>query len=255
MFSNCNQNLKYCINDNLIYNDKFIDALKIFQKNCSDICIKMNLKKYIMEKYLCIDDCSLDNEYTYDYNNICYKNCPKEGECNKIAISINSTISNRIIDPDYHDSIYQVIVNEYTSNIENYESLLNEGINNVTIKFNRYLDTCSNMFSDLNNIVIIDTYNFYSSNVKDMSSMFYGCSSLKTLDLQTFNTSSVTSMSRMLEGCSSLTSIDMRTFDTLSVTDMSYMFSNCNSLKSLDLSAFGTSSVTVMHNMFYNCFH
>jgi surface protein len=44
MFSNCNQNLKYCINDNLIYNDKFIDALKIFQKNCSDICITMNLK-------------------------------------------------------------------------------------------------------------------------------------------------------------------------------------------------------------------
>ena len=73
MFSNCNKNLKYCINDNLSYNDKFIDTLKIFQKNCSDICITMNYKKYIMEKYLCIDDCSLDNEYTYDYNNICYK--------------------------------------------------------------------------------------------------------------------------------------------------------------------------------------
>ena len=38
----------------------------------------MNLKKYIMEKYLCIDDCSLDNEYKYDYNNICYKNLPEE---------------------------------------------------------------------------------------------------------------------------------------------------------------------------------
>ena len=83
MFSNCNKNLKYCINDKIFYNDKFIDELKTFQKNCSDICITMNYKKYIMEKYLCIDNCNLDSEYKYDYNNICYKKCPKEGECNK----------------------------------------------------------------------------------------------------------------------------------------------------------------------------
>ena len=82
MFYNCNQNLKYCINDNLIYNDEFIDTLKIFKKNCSDICITMNNKKYIKEKYLCIDDCSLDSEYKYDYNNICYKKNPEEKSSN-----------------------------------------------------------------------------------------------------------------------------------------------------------------------------
>jgi hypothetical protein len=102
---------------------------------------------------------------------------------NEITIVINSTINSSIINSTYHDKISQVVVNGHASNIANYQSLLNEGINNVTIKFNRYLDTCSNMFYNLNNILIIDTYNFYSSNVKNMSYMFYGCSSLKALDL------------------------------------------------------------------------
>ena len=153
---------------------------------------------------------------------------------NEITIVIDSTISNSIIYSSFQYKISQVIVNGDTSDIENYKSLLIEGINNVTIKFNRYLDTCTQMFLNLKNILIIDTYNFYSSNVKDMSLMFDGCSSLKTLDLRRFDTSSVTNMWNMFADCSSLTSLDMRTFDTSSVTNMGQMFKNCSKLSSLN---------------------
>ena len=38
---------------------------------------------------------------------------------NEITISINLTLGNGIIDSKYHDKISQVVVNGYTSNIEN----------------------------------------------------------------------------------------------------------------------------------------
>ena len=39
--------------------------------NCFKSC-----NKKIIEKNLCIDDCTQDNEYRLEYNNICYKSCP-----------------------------------------------------------------------------------------------------------------------------------------------------------------------------------
>jgi hypothetical protein len=71
MFKNCNKKLKYCIDDSKKYN--FIEQLKDYEKNCKDICITFNLKKYIVEKNLCIDNCQEIEEYKYEYNNICYK--------------------------------------------------------------------------------------------------------------------------------------------------------------------------------------
>ena len=72
MFGNCNPNLEYCIDDNKTY--EFIALLNGYKKDCSDICIKYNLKKYIIEENLCVDYCP--NEYIYEYNNICYKEEP-----------------------------------------------------------------------------------------------------------------------------------------------------------------------------------
>ena len=73
IFDNCNPNLKYCINENKAYNYWFRNSLKNFEKNCSEICITMNKKKYIKDKYLCIDNCSSDALYKYENNSICYK--------------------------------------------------------------------------------------------------------------------------------------------------------------------------------------
>ena len=43
----------------------------------------------IIDKKRCIDDCSKDNEYKYQYNDNCYKNCPPNGVCGNSAVVLN----------------------------------------------------------------------------------------------------------------------------------------------------------------------
>ena len=74
MFKFCNPNLIYCIDDNKEY--QIISELKNFKKSCSDMCTKYYLKKYIKEDNSCIDSCSTEIIYKYDFNNTCLENCP-----------------------------------------------------------------------------------------------------------------------------------------------------------------------------------
>ena len=109
------------------------------------------------------------------------------------------------------------------------------------------------MFDNCLNLTTLDLSNFDTSNVTNMSYMFSECQSLISLDLSNFNTSKVTDMSYMFSYCSRLISLDLSSFDTSNVTDMSYMFEDCSGLTLLDLSSFNTSKVTIMGDMFYNC--
>ena len=73
MFDNCNKILIYCINDN----QKILGQLTDFpNNNCSNPCFTNSLNKIIIEKAQCIDNCSNDDYYKYEYNNICYHLCP-----------------------------------------------------------------------------------------------------------------------------------------------------------------------------------
>jgi surface protein len=74
MFISINPYLTYCIDDKKEY--KFLDQLKNYHKSCSEICISYNLKKYNPENNHCINNCTMDEIYKYEYNNICYENCP-----------------------------------------------------------------------------------------------------------------------------------------------------------------------------------
>ena len=65
---------------------------------------------------------------------------------NEITIIINQTIGKDIINIDYFDYISEIVVNGKSGNISNYVNLYSEEINEITIKFNRYLDNCNNMF-------------------------------------------------------------------------------------------------------------
>ena len=73
-FTNINE-LIYCIKD-------ISKASKIYQElstknsinNCSNICFSLN-SKYIIEKNKCIQDCSEESDYKYEYKNSCYKSC------------------------------------------------------------------------------------------------------------------------------------------------------------------------------------
>ena len=111
------------------------------------------------------------------------------------------------------------------------------------------------MFDNCLNLTTLDLSNFDTSNVTNMSYMFSKCQSLTSLDLSNFDTSRVTDMSYMFSYCSRLISLDLSSFDTSNVTDMSYMFKDCSGLTLLDLSNFNTSKVTIMGDMFCWCYN
>lgn len=110
----------------------------------------------------------------------------------------------------------------------------------------------SRFFENMYYLEYIETKDFDTSSVTDMSCMFADCY-LETLDLSNFKTENVTNMSSMFERCSSLKTIDLKSFDSSNVTDMSSMFRDCNNLKTLDLSNFNTENITNMSSMFQCC--
>jgi surface protein len=76
MFTNLLESFKYCINDGI--SENIILQLFSFSKtNCSELC-HMNSKnnKYISEKNECINNCTEDDTYKFEYNDICYSLCP-----------------------------------------------------------------------------------------------------------------------------------------------------------------------------------
>ena len=63
---------------------KIKNHLSRYKNNCSEICFTNPKSKIIFDKRECIDNCSNDKEYKYEYNNACYKSCPKETHISKI---------------------------------------------------------------------------------------------------------------------------------------------------------------------------
>ena len=115
---------------------------------------------------------------------------------------------------------------------------LDEDINNVTIKFEEQIKSCSFMFLNLKNIIEIDLSNFDASEVNNMKWMFDGCKNLDKINFGNINTSFVENMDSLYKYCEKLRSINLSIFDTSKVKDMQYMFHNCKNLKYLDLSNF-----------------
>lgn len=100
-------------------------------------------------------------------------------------------------------------------------------------------DNLNNMFNGCSNLVSVNTEDWDTSNVTDMTGMFSDCTSLTQLDLSNFNTALVWSMGSMFFNCTSLTTLDLSNWDTTSIfnssMDMFGMFDNCTSLHTLRL--------------------
>ena len=118
------------------------------------------------------------------------------------------------------------------------------------------------MFESCRNLKSLDTSNWDSHFVTDMSRMFMYCESLTSLNLSGIETSHVENMDYMFAGCESLTSLDLSNFNTVSVSSMTSMFdmyisnhplNESTKLTSLNLSSFDTSNVDKMNNMFRRC--
>ena len=75
LFYNCNESLRYCFNSSI---EQVNTQLANFSNNnCSDDCFTNLKNKFIIERRQCIDDCSNDNYYKYEYESICYHACPE----------------------------------------------------------------------------------------------------------------------------------------------------------------------------------
>jgi surface protein len=118
-------------------------------------------------------------------------------------------------------------------------------------------DDLSNMFYDCTNLVSVNTEDWDTSNVTNMSWMFQNCNKLTQLDVSNWITTNVTDMSNMFCGCTSLTQLNLSNFDTSNLSGMSSMFQDCTSLTTLDLSNWDAALIYApdweMRDMFLNC--
>ena len=202
---------------------------------------------------------------------------------NEITMTIKGNNVQKILADDYRSTLPdQIYINGVYKTKRTKTVTINgsqSSLNNITLKWNSLLTSCTCMFRELKNIIRIDfskfntslvtsmflmffnceaiisldLSNFNTSLVKDMCSMFYGCKSLTSLNIDSFNTSQVTNMNTMFYDCQSLTSLKVNHFNTSKVSNMNNMFSECKSITSLDISNFDTSAVTDMSCMFYLC--
>ena len=72
IFYELNSSLKYCIKDDI--NDELKNILnKYSQINCSQLCAQNSQNNYyFQEENKCLNKCTDNNNYIFDYDNICY---------------------------------------------------------------------------------------------------------------------------------------------------------------------------------------
>ena len=64
--------------------------------------------------------------------------------------------------------------------------------NNITLKFNYEINSCFQMFRNVQNMIEINLSNFNFSKVETLNRMFLGCRNLKKIEFGNIDTSSVT---------------------------------------------------------------
>jgi surface protein len=115
----------------------------------------------------------------------------------------------------------------------------NTEITEVRTMVNDSHDSLGYMFFGCSNLVSVNTEDWDTSNVTDMTGMFQDCTSLTQLDLSNFDTSNLAMMSNMFQDCTSLTTLDLSNWDTTFVFmpnwDMREVFLNCTALHTLRL--------------------
>ena len=102
------------------------------------------------------------------------------------------------------------------------------------------------------NTAITTVETMVDSSHTDLSYMFYHCYKLESVNTEDWDTSNVTNMSEMFDSCS-ITSLDLSSFDTGKVTNMMYMFYGCGKLEELDIRNWEIGTTTKTTSMFERC--
>jgi len=176
----------------------------------------------------------------------------EKSEINLIIIS-QEKIELNFLSNLFYKEPSDVIINEVSKPLCKRSCELMDGLNNITIKFNNFIESFENMFEGITSIIEIDLSNFDSSRVTNMYRMFSDCINLQKISLGNMNTSSVKNMGELFNNCKNLTMIDRLNFNTSSVNNMRGMFRHCESLNSLILE-FNPKNVEDMNEMFAYCY-
>ena len=95
IFDNIGYYTRLCYgNNSSILSEKYNNI----NNDCNNICFSES-HKLISELKICVEDCGLDNEYEYEYNNKCYKDKCPDGT---VSSSLNHYLCTKILDcPKY----------------------------------------------------------------------------------------------------------------------------------------------------------
>ena len=100
----------------------------------------------------------------------------KNNYLSEIHLVIKGSGTQNILSDEFNFKISDIseilINNQHYSSISNTINVLENEENSITIRFNKEIDSCENMFKGLQNITEIDLSQFSSSNVKNMSLCF-----------------------------------------------------------------------------------
>ena len=180
---------KNCYNDCLLYHYYDEENIKHFctqDMNCPD---KYN--KLIFDKNECIDECSKDSIYKYEFNNSCYKECPQNTKnnsfyCEEILNEQTTTdfvnsydltedssndISNESDNTLYNSNSIQNSYGSIISNDISQNSFISESNEKITDFPSNYqnLEDISQNFSDEVNATNIISNSYYTFNTKDIN--------------------------------------------------------------------------------------
>ena len=248
--NNIKESLKYNLSNNKIYTFKIINIniIKNTSKNYNKIIFILinNNLFFLLWYFICIE---LINPIFAEKN----FNNRKLNQIQTIKIKVTYGSRLKIINSDYIPS--RIYINGIKSSIDisGYVSIENEGINNVTLEWDKKAKKYSKLFQNINSVIEVDFTNFDISGIQSIKSMFINCENLEYINFNNFDTSSVIDMASMFEGCSNLKSLNLSIFKTLNVKYMESMFKDCISLTSLNLTNFITPNLERIHKTFSGC--
>ena len=141
MFSGCNQKLRICFNESITSDNIKSQISNTFMTNCSDECFIYNEIKLIAEKWKCIDICSNDDTYKYEYKDICYQKCPN---CTHI-----SSENDYLCEDD-------LVCDNNKWNISQYINDLTNSYNNASIYYYDITNYNKDIYKNYNNLTFIE---------------------------------------------------------------------------------------------------
>ena len=166
MFSQISSSAAFCFKDDNIKNQ--FTELNI---DCENACFKKS-PKLIIETKKCIEDCSLDNYYKYEYNNKCYKDKCPDGTTSS---STNQFLCKLILDCPKYSSMDRTECFDYipegyylSDNNQNLIDICHDNCKTCEQKGwegnNNCLTCKENLFYDNGNCVSSCTYGSYTDN-------------------------------------------------------------------------------------------